>query len=164
VHNKIVGLKGPLMSRRRVLQGMAGAAAAGSLVAMFATPFVVLVLEARLRHFDRRIEEAARDLGATPCRVFRSVTLPVMAPAIAASGILVAALSLDEFIITNFVIGANATLPVYIWGQMQTGITPSVNAVASAIMISCILLLIVPGTLLSRKSRRQQAILRRVAA
>jgi len=141
-----------------------GLAATAAVHVLFAAPFVVLVLEARLRRFDRRIEEAGRDLGATPGRVFGSITLPIMAPAIIASAILVAALSLDEFIITNFVIGANATLPVYIWGQMRTGITPSVNAVASVIMISSILLLIVAGTLLSRQTRRQQSMLSGVAA
>lgn len=123
-------------------------------------PFVVLVLEARLRNFDRRIEEAARDLGSSPRRVFGTVTLPILAPTIVASAILVAALSLDEFIVTNFVIGANATLPVYIWGQMRTGITPSVNAVASVIMISCISMLIVAGLLLLRQNSREQILLK----
>lgn len=123
-------------------------------------PFVVLVLEARLRRFDRRIVEAGRDLGSSPMRVLRTVTLPMLAPTIVACAILVAALSLDEFIVTNFVIGANATLPVYIWGQMRTGITPSVNAVASVIMISCLILLITAGLLLLRQNRRQKTLLR----
>jgi ABC-type spermidine/putrescine transport system permease subunit I len=127
-------------------------------------PFVVLVLDARLRRFDRRIEEAGRDLGSSPFRVFRTITLPILAPTILASAILAAALSLDEFIVTNFVIGANTTLPVYIWGQMRTGVTPSVNAVASIIMISCLILLVTAGLLLLRQSRRQKPLLQRAAA
>jgi ABC-type spermidine/putrescine transport system permease subunit II len=149
-----------LLSALTILGLQGGLLVTASVHVMFTAPFVVLVLAARLQRFDRRIEEAARDLGAAPRRVFASVTLPIMAPAIIASGILVAALSLDEFIITNFVIGANATLPIYIWGQMRTGITPSVNAIASVIMIGSILLLTMAGLLLLAQNRRQQVMLR----
>lgn len=109
---------------------------------LFTLPFVVLVVRARLAAFDWELEEAARDLGSAPRAAFLKVTLPIVAPAMIGASILVAALSLDEFIITNFVIGANTTLPVYIWSQMRTGITPSVNAIASIILLASLLLLL----------------------
>lgn len=108
---------------------------------LFTLPFVVMVTRARLATFDWELEEAGRDLGLKPLKVFFRVTLPIISPAMLGAGILVAALSIDEFIITNFVVGANSTLPVYIWSQMRTGITPSVNAVATVILTASILLL-----------------------
>ena len=119
---------------------------------LFTLPFVVLVLRARLAAFDWHLEDAARDLGSNRRRTFRTVTLPLIAPAMLGAGILVAALSLDEFIITNFVIGAKTTLPVYIWGQMRTGITPSVNAVASFILIASTVLLGIAAWAMGRRS------------
>ncbi|MBY6120390.1 ABC transporter permease subunit [Mameliella alba] len=108
---------------------------------LFTLPFVVMVTRARLASFDWELEDAGRDLGLRPVKIFFKVTLPIIAPAMIGAGILVAALSIDEFIITNFVIGANTTLPVYIWGQMRTGITPSVNAVATVILFASIALM-----------------------
>ncbi len=115
---------------------------------LFAIPFVMMAMRARLLEFDWQIEEAARDLGASPTRTLRTITLPIIAPAIVGAAVMVAALSLDEFIITNFVIGANSTLPVYIWGQMRTGITPSVNAIASIILFGSVLLLWISARML----------------
>ena len=80
------------------------------------------------------------------------------------AGILVAALSLDEFIITNFVIGANTTLPVYIWGQMRTGITPSVNAVASIILLGSFLLLAAAASVLWRGAGARRAFTREIVS
>lgn len=111
-----------------------------------------MVMRARLSTFDWELEEAGCDLGSRPGKVFRTVTLPLIAPAMLGAGILVAALSLDEFIITNFVIGANATLPVYIWGQMRTGITPSVNAVATVILLTSLALLLLAVWVMGTRS------------
>ena len=118
---------------------------------LFTLPFVVLVVRARLSDFDRQIEEAARDLGARPWKVLRTVTLPLISPTLIGAGILVFALSIDEFIITNFVIGANATLPVLIWSQMRTGITPSVNAMSTVILLTTLGLIALAGLLLWRR-------------
>lgn len=107
---------------------------------LFALPFVVLVVQARLADFDEQIEEAARDLGSSKFRTFRTVTLPIIAPSLVGAAILVFALSLDEFIITNFVVGANSTLPVLIWGQMRLGITPAVNAISTLILLGSLAL------------------------
>lgn len=131
---------------------------------LFALPFVVLVLRARLRDFDRHVEEAARDLGSGPWRALRTVTLPMMMPSLVATGVLVFALSMDEFVITNFVIGANATLPVYIWAQMRTGITPSVNAVSTIVLVVTLALIGFAWFILWRQRRTARYISTAVAA
>lgn len=105
--------------------------------ALLILPYVVLVVRARLASMDARIEEAGRDLGARPTRVFRTITLPQIVPALLGAGILGVAISLDELVVTNFTIGASATIPTWVFGQMRTGLTPAVNAVA-------VLLLVVP--------------------
>jgi ABC-type spermidine/putrescine transport system permease subunit II len=109
---------------------------------VFATPFVVLVMMARLRDLDPLIAEAGRDLGATPLGVFRRVTLPLIAPAMIGGGLVAAALSLDEFVITNFVSGSNVTLPLFIWSKLRIGVTPDVNAVSTLILVSLALLVV----------------------
>lgn len=109
---------------------------------LFCLPFLVMVLGARLRDFDRQVEEAGRDLGSSPARVLRTVTLPILAPTLAGAAILVFGVSLDEFVITNFVIGANSTIPTMVWGLTRIGITPTVNALASLILIASLLLVL----------------------
>jgi spermidine/putrescine transport system permease protein len=99
-------------------------------------PFAVIIIRARLRGFDRAIEEAGADLGANPATVFFKVTLPVIAPGILAASLLCFTLSFDDFVTTFFVIGQNYnTLPVWIWGAVRMGITPEINAL-SAVMIA----------------------------
>ncbi len=109
--------------------------------ALLIVPYVVLVMRARLASMDPRIEEAGRDLGSRPLRVLRTVTLPQILPALLGAAILGIAISLDELVVTNFTIGAEATIPTWIFGQMRTGLTPAVNAVA-------VMLLVVPLTLM----------------
>jgi spermidine/putrescine transport system permease protein len=99
-------------------------------------PFAVIIIRARLRGFDRAIEEAGADLGANPATVFFKITLPVIFPGILAASLLCFTLSFDDFVTTFFVIGQNYnTLPVQIWGMVRMGITPEINAL-SAIMIA----------------------------
>jgi ABC-type spermidine/putrescine transport system permease subunit II len=129
--------------------GVLGTAAAHVLLV---TPFIVIVLRTRLEKMDRRIEEAARDLGSSPARVFRTVTLPILAPSLLGAAILAAAISLDELLVTNFTIGAQATVPVWISSQMRTGLSPSLNAVA-VMMLSGSLCLIGLATLAIRLRR-----------
>ena len=102
---------------------------------LLVTPFIVIVIRTRLEKMDRRIEEAARDLGSSPWRVFRTVTLPMLAPSLLGAGILAAAISLDELLVTNFTIGAQATVPVWISSQMRIGLSPSLNAVAVMMLL-----------------------------
>jgi spermidine/putrescine transport system permease protein len=102
---------------------------------IFTTPFVILLVAARLQQLDRRLEWAAEDLGASPARRVRHVVLPALAPALMASALLAFTLSFDEFIITLFVVGGDQTLPLYIFNHVRYGITPAVNAVASLFLV-----------------------------
>lgn len=102
---------------------------------LLVTPFVVIVVRTRLETMDRRLEEAARDLGSSPGPVFRTITLPILAPSLIGAGVLAAAISLDELLVTNFTIGPQATIPVRISSQMRTGLSPSLNAVAVLMLL-----------------------------
>lgn len=103
--------------------------------AVYTTPFVLLIVAARLEGFDRRLELAASDLGANAFRRFRYVILPLIGPAAFAGALFAFTLSLDEFVITFFVIGAQVTLPIYIYTQIKFGITPAINAIATLLII-----------------------------
>jgi spermidine/putrescine transport system permease protein len=102
---------------------------------VFTTPFVILLVAARLQGLDRRIEWAASDLGADTVRRLRHVVLPALLPAVMASAVLAFTLSFDEFIITLFLIGGDQTLPLYIFTHVRYGITPAVNAVAAVFLL-----------------------------
>lgn len=106
--------------------------------ATFATGFVAVVVGARLKGLDRSLEEAAADLGAAPWRVFRSVTLPLMAPSLAAGFLLAFTLSLDDLVIASFVSGPGATtLPMRLYSQVRLGVSPEINA-ASTLLIGAV--------------------------
>ena len=102
---------------------------------MFSISFVVVVVRSRLIGFDRSIEEAAADLGATPLTTFRLVTLPLLAPGIVAAALLAFALSLDDFVISNFNSGTTATFPLYIYGASLRGIPIQVNVLATMLFL-----------------------------
>jgi spermidine/putrescine transport system permease protein len=97
---------------------------------MFCISFVVIVVRSRLIGFDRNLEEAARDLGATPLQTFRLVTLPLIMPGILGGAMLAFALSIDDFVISNFNSGTTVTFPLYIFGATQRGIPVEVNVIA----------------------------------
>jgi spermidine/putrescine transport system permease protein len=103
-----------------------------------ALPFVILTLNARLETFDFSVLEAARDLGASPWRTFRDITLPLIRPSVIGAALLAMALSIDEFVVTWFTIGNQLSLPVLIWGLMRRGIDPTVNALATVVLTSLI--------------------------
>ncbi len=124
---------------------------AGHLV--FTTPFVVLIVAARLQGFDRRLEWAAADLGASPFQTLRRVILPLISPAIVAGALISVTLSIDEFIISFFTVGPQVTLPLYIYTQIKFGVTPEVNAVATVLLVATIGLLLGAGLVL-RGGRR----------
>jgi ABC-type spermidine/putrescine transport system permease subunit II len=109
--------------------------------AVYTTPFVLLLVAARLQGFDPALERAASDLGANTYRRLRHVVLPLIMPAVFAGALLAFTLSLDEFIITLFLIGANNTLPIYIYTQVKFGITPEVNALASLLLLASLVLI-----------------------
>jgi spermidine/putrescine transport system permease protein len=97
---------------------------------MFCISFVVVVVRSRLIGFDRNLEEAAKDLGATPLKTFGLVTLPLIAPGIFGGAMLAFALSIDDFVISNFNSGTTVTFPLYIFGAAQRGIPVEVNVIA----------------------------------
>jgi spermidine/putrescine transport system permease protein len=97
---------------------------------MFCISFVVVVVRSRLIGFDRRLEEAAKDLGATPWETFRLITLPLILPGVFGGAMLAFALSIDDFVISNFNSGTTVTFPLYIFGAFQRGVPVEVNCMA----------------------------------
>ncbi len=97
---------------------------------MFCISFVVVVVRSRLIGFDRNLEEAAKDLGASSFTTFRLVTLPLITPGIFGAAMLAFALSIDDFVISNFNSGTTVTFPLYIFGAAQRGIPVEVNVIA----------------------------------
>jgi len=98
---------------------------------MFSISFVVVVVRSRLIGFDRHLEEAAADLGATPLATFRTVTLPLLAPGILAAALLAFSLSIDDFVISNFNSGTTVTFPLYVYGVSLRGVPVQVNVLAT---------------------------------
>ena len=129
---------------------------------VLATPFVILVVSSRLEALDRNFERAAADLGAGPVQRFNFVILPLVYPGIVAAALMAFTLSLDEFVVTNFIIGSDQTLPIYIYSQLKFGITPEVNALASVMLLGTILLVVVTAAglrlvkMLTAKSRQEE--------
>jgi spermidine/putrescine transport system permease protein len=101
----------------------------------FDISFVVVTVKARLVGFDRHLEEAAMDLGANPFSTFARVTLPLIAPGIAAGALLAFALSIDDFVITLFNAGSTITFPLYVWGAARVGVPPQVNVIGTLIFL-----------------------------
>jgi spermidine/putrescine transport system permease protein len=125
-------------------------------------PFVILIVAARLQGFDRRLERAAADLGASPARVIRLIVLPLIAPAVLAAALISITLSIDEFVVTFFTVGSQLTLPIYIYTQIKFGVTPEVNAVATLVMVGTILVLGLITLVATRGRRAGRAVVRRV--
>lgn len=105
---------------------------------VFIQPFVILVIYARMADFDRTLLDSARDLGASPFRAFVTVTLPIISPTVIGAALIAMALSLDEFIITYYTIGGGLTLPTLVWGLLRRSLDPSVNALATLILIGTV--------------------------
>jgi spermidine/putrescine transport system permease protein len=106
---------------------------------MFSISFVVIVVRSRLIGFDRSVEDAAADLGAGPLATFRTVTLPLIAPAILAAALLAFVLSIDDFVISNFNSGTTVTFPLYIFGAAQRGIPVEVNVLATMLFAATVI-------------------------
>jgi spermidine/putrescine transport system permease protein len=121
---------------------------------MFVISFVVVTVRARLVDFDRHLEEAAADLGANEWVTFRKITLPLLAPAILAGGLLGFAISVDDFVITYFNSGSEITFPVYVWGQAARGVPPQVNVIGSAIFFIAVGIMLVQAVVQIRRERR----------
>lgn len=124
---------------------------AGQLVVT--VPFVVLIVASRLQGFDRALEWAAADLGASPRQAIRHVVLPLIAPAILAGALITVTLSIDEFVITWFTVGNEPTLPTYIYTKVKFGVTPEVNAVATVMLVATLLIFGIASVVLGRARR-----------
>jgi spermidine/putrescine transport system permease protein len=97
----------------------------------FSIPFVAVTVRARVQGLDRSLEDAAQDLFANPVTTFFKVTLPLIAPAILAGFLLAFVLSLDDFVITNFVSGSTQTFPIWVFGATRIGLPPQVNVMGT---------------------------------
>jgi spermidine/putrescine transport system permease protein len=110
----------------------------------FCLAYVVIVVLARLRTFDPTLEEAALDLGATEWQAFRTVTLPALAPGIAAAALLAFTISFDDYVITSLVAGVDSeTLPMVIYSMARRGANPVVNAISALIVFGLGMLILI---------------------
>ncbi|MDO9383845.1 MAG: ABC transporter permease [Hyphomicrobiaceae bacterium] len=127
--------------------------------------FAAVVIQARLYDFDKSVEEAAMDLGASPLKSFMQVTLPIIAPSVISAWLLAFTLSLDDFVIASFTTGPGATtLPMKIYSQVRLGVTPEINAI-STLMIGVVALGVIVAALSQKRAMvRQQAETRAVDA
>lgn len=120
-------------------------------------PYSLSVLTSGFEGFDRSLEEASADLGETAFGTFRRVTLPMVAPAIISSLLVSFTISLDEFIMAFFLAGTEATLPVYIWGQLRFAAKlPGVLALGTLLLVGSFVLLSIAEILRRRAARRTQ--------
>jgi spermidine/putrescine transport system permease protein len=124
---------------------------------MFCVSYVVVTVKARLEGMDRHIEEAAMDLGATEWTTFRKVTLPMIAPGVAAAALLSAALSVDDYVITSFNAGQTQTFPLFIFGATRQGVPPEVNVLATCLLLAVLILMGLNVLLQSRLAKRDAA-------
>lgn len=110
----------------------------------FCIPYVFMMVKARLVGIDRSLEEAARDLGATPAMAFRDITLPLIMPAVASGCLLAFAMSFDDVVISIFVNGPRtSTLPIKVYTQLKTGVTPEINALCTMILGAVVLIMLI---------------------
>ena len=120
----------------------------------FSMPFVYLTVRARLADFDRRVEEAAADLGANDWQTFWRITFPLLLPGIISGALLAFTLSIDDFIISLFVNGQGwNTLPIYIWSQIRKITSPEVNAI-STVMLLISILIVSLSVLIQRRNEK----------
>jgi spermidine/putrescine transport system permease protein len=120
---------------------------------MFNISYVVVTVRARIQGFDRNLEEAAMDLGANEWVTFWKVTFPMIRPGILAAAMLAFALSIDDFIVTNFTSGMVNTFPVWVWGTIRNNLPPQVHVIGSAMFLIAVGL-VVASTLMSSRDKR----------
>ncbi len=122
----------------------------------FSLAYVAVIVQSRLVGVDQSLEEAAQDLGAKPFRVLVDITIPLLAPALAAGWLLAFTLSLDDLVIASFVSGPGAnTLPMLIYSRVKLGLKPDVNALATIIILIVAIGVCVAGWILSRQERQR---------
>jgi spermidine/putrescine transport system permease protein len=124
---------------------------------MFNVSYVVVTIKARLEGMDTHIEEAAQDLGANEWTTFRKITLPMIAPGVAAAALLAFAISIDDFVITYFNAGQVETFPLFIYGVERRGVPPEVNVLASWILVASLVAMAINLVVQRRTAARQRA-------
>ena len=124
---------------------------------MFCLSFVVVTVKARVASLDPSLEEAGRDLYASPSQVFWKITFPLLLPGIMAAALLSFALSFDDFIITNFNAGAATTFPKYVYTAASKGVPAEANVVGSAVFFFAILVVVIVQVRGARKAKRLAA-------
>jgi spermidine/putrescine transport system permease protein len=124
---------------------------------MFCISYVVVTVKARLVSFDRHLEEAAMDLGANEWTTFRKVTLPLLAPAILSALLLCFALSIDDFVITNFNSGTTVTFPLFVWGAARVATPPQINVIGTAIFAVAVSIMLVNVVIQMARARKGTA-------
>ena len=118
---------------------------------------ITLIVYARLSGLDGRMIEAARDLGSSPSRALRTVTLPLLLPAIIGAALLAAAVSLDEVFVTTFTLGPDNTLPIWLFGQARRGLSPGINAVGAMLLFGTLLSFVLAITIGKRSVLDREA-------
>ena len=121
---------------------------------MFSISFVAVVVRARVLTLDRSLEEAAADLGASPWTTFWQVTFPIILPAVLSGVLLAFALSIDDFVVTNFTAGTTTTFPLWIWGATRVGLPPQVNVMGTLIFAVGVLIAVLSSVRARRRRRR----------
>ena len=122
----------------------------------FCIPYVYMMVKARLAGMDQSLLEAARDLGASEWRVFFDITLPLIVPAIMSGMLLAFAMSLDDVVISIFVTGPETnTMPIKIYTQMKTGVTPEINALCT-IMLAVTLMIVALSGFIGRQKKESK--------
>ncbi len=128
----------------------------------FSIPYIFMQVKARLAGMDKAYEEAARDLGASRVRVFFDITLPLILPAVVSGMMLSFAMSFDDVIISVFVTGVKVnTLPILIYSQLKTGVTPKINALCTLMFLATLVLVVLSaliGSSGSKKTHRRSSI------
>jgi len=125
---------------------------------MFCISYVVVTVRARLVSFDRHLEEAAMDLGANEWTTFRKVTLPLLAPAILSALLLCFALSIDDFVITNFNSGDTVTFPLFVWGAARVATPPQINVIGTAIFAVAVTIMLVNVVVQMGRARKGSSV------
>ena len=123
----------------------------------FSLAYVAVIIQSRLAGMGQDLEEAAQDLGGKPLRVLLDVTLPLLAPGMLAGWLLAFTLSLDDLVIASFVSGPGSnTLPMLIYSRVRLGLRPDINALATIIIVTVALGVVIAGWLLMRQQKRHE--------
>ena len=123
----------------------------------FSMAYVAVIIQSRLAGMDESLEEAAQDLGAKPLRVLFDITLPIIAPGMLAGWLLAFTLSLDDLVIASFVTGPGSnTLPILIYSRIRTGLKPDINALATIIIVTVAIGVILAGYIMWRQEQQRK--------